>query len=98
MDFEPLDLKRVFSNCISLVEWPCRLKDFPDFLPDEKRLLFVDIRIPNPISNERTMSISSSLDSSWNKRINMLLEEGMLDDLLLDDDQNGNGADDNDKK
>jgi len=95
-DFDSLDLTRVYSDCISLIEWPIRLKPFTHLLPEESRLLEIDIRIPDPISDERTMSLISSSHSSWTKRLNDLVDEGMLDDLLLYDEDGDDDDDDDD--
>ena len=85
-DFDPLDLSHVFSNCISLIEWPSRLQAFPQILPPDETLLKIDIRIPDPTSDERVMSLASSSESSWTTRLQYLIDEGMVDDLLLDTD------------
>ena len=92
-DFEPLGLGRVFANCISLIEWPIRLQAFPELLPPEDTLLKIDLRIPDPTSDERVMSLVSTTESSWTTRLKYLVDEGMVDDLLLglehDDDDGG---------
>jgi tRNA A37 threonylcarbamoyladenosine biosynthesis protein TsaE len=94
-DFSPLDLGYVFSNCISLIEWPSRLQAFPELLPPEETLLKIDIRIPDPTSDERVMSLVSSSESSWTVRLKYLIDEGMVDDLLLHaDDEPINSKDD----
>jgi len=85
-DFDALDLDHVFMNCISLIEWPSRLQSFPELLPPEETLLKIDIRIPDPTSDDRVMSLVSSLESSWTSRLNYLIDEGMVDDLILSDD------------
>jgi tRNA A37 threonylcarbamoyladenosine biosynthesis protein TsaE len=98
-DFNPLDLSYVFSNCISLIEWPSRLQAFPELLPPEETLLKIDIRIPDPTSDERVMSLVSSSESSWTIRLKYLIDEGMVDDLLLhadDDHENSNDDDSTD--
>ncbi len=86
-DFDPLNLLHVFSNCISLIEWPSRLQAFPQLLPPDETLLKIDIRIPDPTSDERVMTLacssSSLLESSWTTRLQYLIDEGMVDDLLL---------------
>jgi len=94
-DFSPLDLGYVFSNCISLIEWPSRLQAFPELLPPEETLLKINIRIPDPTSDERVMSLVSSSESSWSVRLKYLIDEGMVDDLLLHaDDEPENSNDD----
>ena len=95
-DFEPLGLAHVFSNCISLIEWPSRLEAFPELLPPEETLLKIDLRIPDPVSDERVMSLVSSAESSWTKRLQYLVDEGMVDDLLLTSDNDDDDDDDDD--
>lgn len=82
-DFEPLGLDHVFSNCISLIEWPSRLKGFPELLPPEETVLKIDLRIPDPISDERVMTVISSTKSHWTTRLQYLIGEGMVDDLFI---------------
>lgn len=92
-DFDPLKLSYVFSNCISLIEWPSRLQAFPELLPPEETMLKIDLRISDPTSDERVMSLISSSESSWTTRLKYLIDEGMVDDLLLHSDneiENGN--------
>jgi len=102
-NFEPLGLARVFSDCISLIEWPSRLKAFPELLPKEEKLLQIDLRILDPVSDERVMSLVSSPESSWTKRLQYLVDEGMVDDLLLydddddDDEEEGGEGEDEDE-
>ena len=93
-DFEPLGLAHVFSNCISLIEWPSRLEAFPELLPPEETLLKIDLRIPDPVSDERVMSLVSSAKSSWTTRLQYLIDEGMVDDLLLNSDNDQDDDDD----
>jgi tRNA A37 threonylcarbamoyladenosine biosynthesis protein TsaE len=83
-DFEPLDLPHVFSNCISLIEWPSRLQTFPELLPPEQNTLQIDIRIV-PSSEERTMKLTTNDNSSWKDRLQYLIDEEMVDDLLIQD-------------
>jgi len=96
-NFEPLGLARVFSDCISLIEWPSRLKAFPELLPKEEKLLQIDLRILDPVSDERVMSLVSSTESSWTKRLQYLVDEGMVDDLLLYDDDDDDDDDEEDE-
>jgi len=95
-DFDPLNFSYIFSNCISLIEWPSRLQAFPELLPPEDTLLKIDIRIPDPTSDERVMSLVSSSESSWNIRLKYLIDEGMVDDLLLYSDDDADNSNDND--
>lgn len=96
-DFDPLDLSYVFTNCIALIEWPSRLQAFPQLLPPEETLLKIDIRIPDPTSDERVMSLVSASESSWTTRLKYLIDEGMVEDLLLyaGDDPDDKFSDDN---
>ena len=101
-DFKPLGLARVFQNCISLIEWPSRLRAFPELLPPEKALLEIDFCIPDPVLDERVISLLSSAESSWTTRLQHLIDEGMVNDLLLtlenvcdyDGDDDDNNSDD----
>lgn len=105
-EFEPLDFPRVFSESISLVEWPGRLEGIPEvqqFLPPAHvHMLKIDLRIV-PASDERIMTISTCMEgdfdgdtsndghvernappsSSWKDRLQHLVDEGMVDDLIL---------------
>lgn len=82
-DFEPLSLSYVYKNCISLIEWPCRLHDFPELFPPSSNRLNIDIRI-RPRSEERTMTLSTNYRHSvWKERLQYLVNEEMVDDLIL---------------
>lgn len=84
INFEPLQLDHVFENCISLVEWPSRLESQPQLLPSNAHRLDVTISIV-PQSNTRLMTLMAPLGSTWNERLQNLLDEGMLDDLLCEE-------------
>jgi tRNA A37 threonylcarbamoyladenosine biosynthesis protein TsaE len=83
-EFEPLALPHVFSHCISLIEWPCRMAGFPEVNPPKENLLQVDMTIRHS-SDERIVTLTASADSSWRERLQHLLDEGMLDDLLIEE-------------
>lgn len=69
---------------ISLVEWPSRLESQPQLLPSNAHRLDVTISIV-PQSNTRLMTLMAPLGSTWNERLQNLLDEGMLDDLLCEE-------------
>jgi tRNA A37 threonylcarbamoyladenosine biosynthesis protein TsaE len=83
-EFEPLALLHVFSHCISLIEWPSRMAGFPEVNPPKKNLLQVDMTI-RPSSDERIVTLTASAESSWRERLKYLMDEGMLDDLLIEE-------------
>lgn len=88
-DFDPLSLPHVYKNCISLIEWPCRLESFPELLPPSQNRLNIDLRI-RPLSEERTMTLSTThRNSSWTDRLQYLVDEEMVDDLILVRDDDG---------
>jgi tRNA A37 threonylcarbamoyladenosine biosynthesis protein TsaE len=93
-DLAPLHLDYVFSKCISLVEWPVRLGDVS---PDER--LEIDIRIVADDHDEDDAAVDiDDGDNSprrvtltprgavWEERIRLLRDEGLVDDMLIDDD------------
>lgn len=85
-DLQALDLDHVFANCISLIEWPSRLGDET---PSDR--LDIRITIPKPTSdgNEggddspRSMLLRPH-GTAWIQRIQNLLDEGCIDDMLDD--------------
>jgi len=86
-DFDALALPHVFSQCISLIEWPSRLQAFPQIVPPKGNLLEIDIHI-RPLLDERTMTLTTLEDSSWKDRLKFLVDEGMVDDLVIVSDEN----------
>ena len=87
-DLAPLNLPRVFQDCVSLSEWPERLGSTR--IPEDR--LTVNIRIQstasdNNDSNEgeddavRIMAIQAH-GSVWQDRLQKILDEGYLDDLI----------------
>jgi hypothetical protein len=96
-EFDPLPLPDGYGDSITLIEWPGRLASFPDLLPPFPcNRLDVDLRI-RPRSDERIMTLSGRAfcdpndhkqrhqpdESSWGGRLESLVNEGMVDDLLL---------------
>lgn len=70
------------------MEWPTRLSTTqPQLLPPNKHRLDVEISIL-PQSETRVMTLFAPTGSTWSGRLQTVLEEGMLDDLLLEDDIN----------
>lgn len=80
-DFSPLDLDFVFSKCISLVEWPCRLPN--EIGPPLENRLDVILSIV-PATDERQMTLSAPEGSTWRDRLRALVREGFVDDLMLE--------------
>lgn len=73
-----------FREGISLVEWPSRLFPHSDLMPPPTNRLDIDLSIV-PSTDERRMTLTTLVGSTWKGRLQHLLDEGMLDDLLLDD-------------
>jgi tRNA A37 threonylcarbamoyladenosine biosynthesis protein TsaE len=90
-EFSPLNLPYVFSSCVSLIEWPVRLP--ATLLPPHDRRMDVTITITGTDSRggggdyheavTRIVCIESH-DALWSSRIEQLIEEGHLDDLLVE--------------
>ncbi|GKY99443.1 hypothetical protein MPSEU_000898800 [Mayamaea pseudoterrestris] len=90
-DLMVLDLPHVFAKCISLIEWPGRLGDE---MPKER----LDVRITIFESSISSGSDNELVDldnfprnvllrpfgNAWDKRIQHVLDEGYLDDLLME--------------
>lgn len=81
VDFSPLDLDFVFSNCISLVEWPSRLPI--EIFPPVACRLDVVLSIV-PATDERRMTLRALGGSKWQERLRSLVREGFVDDLILE--------------
>ena len=87
-DLLPLNLDHVFANDIALVEWPTRLGDR---IPPE--VLDLQLRIHNDDSHDGQEDIEFCArkvvlrphGQTWTDRIEFLIGEGMVDDLLLED-------------
>lgn len=85
---ESLNLQYVFAKCIALIEWPGRLGSA---LPQER--LDIHIRImagrdatTNEMCDDDNLPRKLVLGPSgkaWNERVQSLLDEGYIDDLLL---------------
>jgi len=80
-DFDSLQLEHVFDKCISLIEWSTRLHTQPHLLPSQTHRLDVDIQTV-PYCDGRMMTLQATSGSKWKDRLQMLLDEGILDDLL----------------
>jgi tRNA A37 threonylcarbamoyladenosine biosynthesis protein TsaE len=83
-ELEALALPHVFTNCISLIEWPGILTKFPDVSLGKENLLDVKITICR-LSEERIITLTADENSTWKNRLQYLIDEGMLEDLLLED-------------
>jgi len=89
-DFDPLDLDHVFTNCISLIEWPSRLGDLT---PLERLDISFQIHMDSNDSEEedddepetRTRHLTlTPHGKKWRDKILLLDEEGYLDDLIIE--------------
>jgi len=69
---------------ISLIEWPTRLSPFPELLPSSNDRLDIDIAIV-PLTDERRMTLNAPIGSTWKHRLEHVVEEGMVDDLLIEE-------------
>jgi hypothetical protein len=65
-----------------LIEWPSRLSQHPQLLPNPMQLLEIDISIRSA-SDERVMTLKALTGSSWAGRLQTLVTEGMVDDLMV---------------
>jgi hypothetical protein len=69
---------------ISLIEWPSRLALHPDLMPPRKNRLDIDLSIV-PSKDERIMTLTTSIKSTWTERLEHLVEEGIMEDLILEE-------------
>ncbi|KAL7574929.1 hypothetical protein ACA910_010755 [Epithemia clementina (nom. ined.)] len=85
----PLNLKHVFENCVTLIEWPQRLVGIE--LPTERLEIFISILPrPNPdhtLDSEHGDEFGrrakiTPFGKRWVNRISHAVEQGLLDDLL----------------
>lgn len=83
-EFEPLQLGQIFQKCISLVEWPSRLDNTPELLPPSSHRLDVNIVIV-PKTDTRLITLTAPVGSTWKQRLKILVEGGMVDDLIDDE-------------
>jgi hypothetical protein len=67
---------------ISLIEWPSRLSQHPQLLPNPQQLLEIYISIRSS-SDERVVTLKALGGSSWADRLQQLETEGMVDDLMI---------------
>jgi tRNA A37 threonylcarbamoyladenosine biosynthesis protein TsaE len=79
-------LERLFSSflCsgISLIEWPSRLADFRNLLPSSRNRLHVYIDNVAQ-TNTRRVQLVAQTGSTWIERLQTLVSQGLLDDLIL---------------
>eukprot|EP00571_Detonula_confervacea_P005753 CAMPEP_0172325732 /NCGR_PEP_ID=MMETSP1058-20130122/54635_1 /TAXON_ID=83371 /ORGANISM="Detonula confervacea, Strain CCMP 353" /LENGTH=183 /DNA_ID=CAMNT_0013042341 /DNA_START=289 /DNA_END=840 /DNA_ORIENTATION=- len=83
-DLSPLDLERVFTDGISLIEWPSRLSQKPSTRLDIT--LTIDSTIQNDDgsdSKERRMKLEPH-GARWVERLKFLEFEGYFEDLIMD--------------
>jgi hypothetical protein len=69
-----------------LIEWPSRLSQHPQLLPSPTQLLEINICIlPTAASDndERVMTFKALAGSSWANRLQQLVTQGMVDDLII---------------
>lgn len=94
-DLSPLNLQHVFRNCISLIEWPERVSCH---LPEGRLDVHLTI-LPAEPSGDSSMVNGNDDDADdpnaprtmvlhprgelWTDRILRLVEDGSLDDLLI---------------
>jgi tRNA A37 threonylcarbamoyladenosine biosynthesis protein TsaE len=86
-DLVPLNLDHVFANCVSLIEWPSRLGDR---IPADR--LEISMRIAGGHDDDfetedklRTVTLQP-YGSVWEGRLQQLLDDRYVDDLLVDND------------
>ena len=84
-DLAPLDLENVFTNDISLIEWPSRLNKKP--LERLEINLTIDSTIQEDDNEsdekERRMNLVP-FGERWMKRLKLLESEGYFEDLIMD--------------
>lgn len=71
-----------------MIEWPSRLSQHPQLLPSPTQLLEINICIlPTDASDndndERVMTFKALAGSSWANRLQQLVTQGMVDDLII---------------
>jgi tRNA threonylcarbamoyladenosine biosynthesis protein TsaE len=82
---QSLNLEHVFKECISLIEWPSRLGKM---MPSERlEIIFrIDPSCFEDEENTRYLTLKPH-GEKWTKRINDLIEDGCLDDLIVENDE-----------
>lgn len=80
----PFLLLFILFSGISLIEWPIRLFPFTELMPSDEHRLDIDITIV-PQSDTRLMTLTAPVGSTWKERIKNVVDEGMLDDLIVDE-------------
>ena len=90
--FSALDIKNVFRNYVSLVEWSTRLPEL--FVPNDRLEVEFAIdytaqtakdRYDNIVGNERASRILTftAYGPFWNEVMQSILGEGYLDDFMI---------------
>mmetsp|Transcript_12093 Transcript_12093/g.18292 ORF Transcript_12093/g.18292 Transcript_12093/m.18292 type:complete len:262 (+) Transcript_12093:232-1017(+) len=84
-DFGPLNLPFVFTQCISLIEWPSRLGDL---MPTERLEVVFQLDPTETDDDEREEKTRylklKPHGERWKKRIEEIEREGYLDDLIVE--------------
>ena len=75
-DLEPLDLPRVFSECIALIEWPSQLGSLK--VPKDRLELLFEIDEETETRHARV----TSFGQRWNDRLSLLKNDGVLNQFL----------------
>ena len=75
-DLEPLDLPRVFSECIALIEWPSQLGSL--VVPDERLELNFEI----DEDTEMRYAELKPCGEVWTNRVQELLNDGTIEPFL----------------
>lgn len=84
-DLEPLDMNNVVKNGICLIEWPSRLgEELPlDRLDVTFRIHDGEELVEDEESKTRFLTLRAH-SQKWEERLKSLVDEGYLDDLLID--------------
>ena len=87
-DFSPLNLDHVFHNCLALIEWPVRLPEC--LVPSERLDITINISAADDDADDsddtkaRMLTLTPRSDA-WNRRVQTILNDGYVDDLLIDE-------------
>jgi len=97
-DLGPLNIDHVFQQCISLIEWPSRLGSR---LPETRLHLTFHIRDADLTMGRQELGGVADDDEAttrilklephglqWEERLEFLVQQGYIDDLLLEEDNN----------
>ena len=69
------------------MEWPQRLRNFPDLLPPLQHRLDITLAFASSLPSRhvehyRQAILEIPVQSTWNHRIQQLIDDGMMDDWL----------------